>query len=80
MERQLFKLVNLGLEGEPVRHGLQNPETLQVLEYEQIQFVEQNGEIRAAVIPNDPDSFINKNNHLGFASVDENGIATLYLD
>ena len=80
METQLFKIVNLGLEGEPVRHGLQHPETLQVVEYEQIKFVNQNGEVRDAIIPNDPDSFIQNENHLGYVSVDESGIATLYFN
>ena len=80
MEKQLFKLVNLGLEGEPVRHGLQNPETLQVVEYEQIKFVNLNGVVRDAIIPNDPDSFINNENHLGYVSIDDNGIATLHFN
>jgi hypothetical protein len=80
MEKQLFKLVNLGLEGEPVVHGLQNPETLQVIQYENIKYVSVGGEVRDANIPNDPDSFINNENHLGYASVDENDIATLYFD
>ena len=80
MEKQLFRVVNLGLAGEPVVHGLQQPETLQVIRYEDVKFVSQNGEVRDAIVPNDPDSFIQNENHLGYASVDESGIATLYFD
>ena len=79
-DNQLFRVVNLALDGEPVRHGLQNPETLQILEYEQIKFVNQSGETRDAIIPNDPDSFIQNENQSGYVSVDENGDATLYFE
>lgn len=79
MEAQLYKVVNLGFEGEPVRHGLQNPETLHIIEYEQIKFVNENGEIRDVVIPDDPNSFILNENHCGLVSVDENGDATLHF-
>ena len=79
MEQQLFRVVNLGLEGEAVRHGLQNPETLQVVEYDTIKFVVENFEQRDAIIPNDADSFIGNENQSGYVSVDENGDATLYF-
>ena len=78
--RELFRVVNLGLAGEPVVHGLQNPDTLQVITYEQIKFVNQNGDIRDAIVPNHPDSFIQNENQSGYASIDENGVATLYFD
>ena len=78
--RELFRVVNLGMAGEPVVHGLQNADTLQVIRYEDIKFVNQNGEVRDAIVPNDPDSFIGNENQSGYASVDESGIATLYFD
>jgi hypothetical protein len=80
MERQLARVVNKGLAGEPIIHALQIQETLQIIDYEQIHLVSQNGETRTAVIPNDPDSFIQRDGHSGYVSVDENGIATIYLD
>lgn len=79
-DKQLFRVVNLGLSGEPIRHGLQNPETLQIIEYSTIKYVVQNGNVREAVIPNDPDSFIQNVNQSGYVSIDSNGNASLYID
>jgi hypothetical protein len=80
--RQTFKLVNLGLAGEPVTHGLQQPDTLEVITYDRIKWVSNSlGEVRDAIIPDDPDSVIPKHpEHLIELTLDENGFATIYLD
>jgi hypothetical protein len=80
--RQTFKLVNIGLAGEPVTHALQQPDTLEVITYDRIKWVSNSsGEVRDAIIPDDPDSVIRANSdHLIALTLDENGFATLYLD
>ena len=80
--RQTFKLVNIGLAGEPVTHALQHPDTLEIITYDRIKFVSNAaGDIRDAVIPDDPDSIIPTHpEHLIELSLNEEGFATLYLD
>jgi hypothetical protein len=80
--RQTFKLVNIGMAHEPVTHALQQPETLEVVTYDRIRFVSNSaGDIRDAIIPDDPDSVIRANSdHLIEITLDEHGFATLYLD
>ena len=79
-DRQLFRVVNLGFEGEPIRHGLQNPETLQVVEYDSIKYVYEQGSVREAIIPDDPDRFILNENHSGYLFLNEQGEATLVFE
>ena len=80
--RQTFKLVNIGMAHEPVTHALQQPETLEVITYDRIKWVSNaSGEVRDAVIPDDPDSVITKHpEHLIELTLNEEGFATLYLD
>ena len=85
MEKQLAKVVNSGLVGEPQNICLQVQETLKIVSFSTIKFISQNDEIRNVEI-NDGDfqhteiAYIL--NHMGQVvdiTFDENDNVTLYF-
>ncbi len=86
MEKKLARIVNKGLQGEPVHHCFQVKETLAVIEFSQIKFVNENGgAIReASFVDNDIDNqdilhILNNMGHECEVSYNENNEVTLYF-
>ena len=85
MEKQLAKVVNMGLEGEPQNICLQIIETLKVFPFSKIKFISENGELRVTEIP-DGEYFhsdilhvINNMGHVVDITFDDNDDVTLYF-
>jgi|LakMenEpi03Aug12_release.lakeMendotaPanAssembly.Ray.scaffolds.fasta_scaffold635943_3 hypothetical protein len=85
MEKQLAKVVNSGLVGEPQNICLQVQETLKIVPFSTIKFIHQNDESRSVEI-NDGDFqhteiqyILNHMGHDVSITWDENEIVTLYF-
>jgi hypothetical protein len=84
MEQIQAKLVNKGFEGEPENIVLQAIESLQLFDFSQIKFVNENGDVREVVL-NDNDlsqteiQTILNNTHIANITFDENNDVTLYF-
>jgi hypothetical protein len=85
MEKQLARVVNMGLVGEPQNICLQVQESLKIVPFSTIKFISQNDEIRNVEI-NDGDFehteikyIINHMGHIVSITWDEAEIVTMYF-
>jgi predicted transcriptional regulator len=85
MEKQLAKIVNKGMAGEPENVVLQVIDTLKIIEFSQIKHVDEGGVIGdITLIDNTLDQFeiqhiLNNMGHAVEISFDENDNVTLYF-
>ena len=86
MEKQLARIVNRALAGEPENVVLQVKDTLQIFEFSEIKYVNENeGAIREVSLIDDtlnqPEilHILNNMGHECFISVDENNFVTVYF-
>jgi hypothetical protein len=85
MEKQLAKVVNTGFAGEPQNICLQVQETLKIIPFSTIKFINQNDENRSVEIDNS--DFQNSEiqyilNHMGhsvYVTWDDSEIVTMYF-
>lgn len=75
---ETVKLVNKGLAGEPEYLCLQNPETLTIYDFSQIQKIQIGDEIRDFE-ENDWRLILNNENHLASIDLITNGFVTLHV-
>jgi hypothetical protein len=85
MEKQLARIVNKGLAGEPEYVVFQIKENLQCIEFSQIKFINENDTLREVVLSNSGISqpeilhVLNEMGHECELSINENGLVTLHF-
>jgi hypothetical protein len=85
MEKQLAKIVNKGLAGEPENVVLQIIDTLKIFEFSQIKYVDEAGTIRNVELLDDTlnqpeiEHILNDMGHVVHITFDENDNVTLYF-
>jgi hypothetical protein len=85
MEKQLARIVNKGLIGEPENIVLQVKNTLEIFEFSQIKYVDEAGSIRNVTLIDDtldqPEilHILNVLMHEVYISINENNEATIYF-
>ena len=85
MEKQLARIVNKGLVGEPEYVVFQIKENLQCVEFSQIKFINENGTLRNVVLSNSDISqpeilhVLNEMGHECELSINDDSEVTLYF-
>jgi hypothetical protein len=85
MEKQLARIVNKGLAGEPEYVVFQIKENLQCVEFSQIKFINENGTLRNVVLSNSDISqpeilhVLNEMGHECELSINDGNEVTLYF-
>jgi hypothetical protein len=85
MEKQLAKIVNKGLAGEPENVVLQVIDTLKIIEFSQIKHIDEAGVIRDVTLIDDTleqpeiEYILNNMAHVVHITFDENDNVTLYF-
>jgi hypothetical protein len=85
MEKQLAKIVNKGLAGEPENVVLQVLDTLKIVEFSQIKHVDEAGTIRDVTLIDDTlnqaeiQHILNNMGHEVYITFDENDNVTIYF-